>query len=179
MGTNDGGRPADWADREEAGTFAGWFVPSGSEIFMAVVLAAIVTAPAIAYPVFFAGPLSRNGVLVVIPLTWGLFAAVFWVRAVVILLRLVRFRIADGRLALQKSEFPFVGNVALPLADVVAVRAVSRAVAGKRVTYSVWDVVIEARDGSMHVVKLSRVVPDEAKWIARRVAAAAGVSASV
>lgn len=68
-----------------------------------------------------------------------------------------------------------VGDVSLPLGEVAAVRAEPRLVVGKRASYRVWDVAVETRDGRTHTVQLSRVVADEATWVAKRVAAAAGL----
>ncbi len=173
---SEGVRPDDWREREGRGAFAGWIAPARSELLLAPVFAAIVTAPAVAYPLVFAGQLARHATAILAPLTWGLVSLVFWLRAALLLRPTVRFRVENGRLSLRKGAFPLLGAVSLPLAEVTAVRTASRKVKGKLLSYDVWDVVVDARDGTAHRVMLSRVAAGEATWIARRVALASGVT---
>lgn len=101
MGTSDGVKPADWAERDAAGAFAGWFEPPRAELLKAVVVSLVLTAPGVIYLLAFGDNVAKNRVLIVIPLTWGLFALAFWLRLVALLLRLDRFRIERGRLSLR------------------------------------------------------------------------------
>lgn len=176
MATSKGVRPADWSERAGPGAFAGWIVPDDTAARLAPLFAAIATAAAAAYPLVFADQIARSPKALVAPLVFGLAALVLWCRAAVLRFPPVRFRVADGRLYLRKIALPIVSTVSLSITDVTEVRAVSHQVRGKLIKFDLWDVIIDTRDGIAHRVKLSRVVGDEATWIAQRVATAVGAT---
>jgi hypothetical protein len=176
MAVSSNARPAEWREREAGGSFAGWLAPSRSEALRELAFAVIASAPAVAYPLVFGARFERDDFRLLLPTAvWALVALVFWCRAVLTLLPPVMFRVEGGRFSFGKGPIPALRTLSQPLGDVSSVRAASRKVKGKLIEYEVWDVVVEARDGRSHFVKLSSPSAAETAWIARRLASAVGL----
>lgn len=177
MRADDGsGRPADWREREEGGSFEAWLAQPRGDALKEMVIAAAVTAPIVAYPFVFGSYVERHPIMFLPPLIWALLALALWCHAVLMLLPRVRFRVEGGRLTFGTGAVPALRAASLRLGDVVAVRPRSRSMTVKFSTFNVWDLVVDARDGASFGAKLSWVSAEEAAWMARRVATAAGLA---
>jgi hypothetical protein len=166
-------RPEAWREREGSGTFAGWLAPPATEVRLAPVIALVLTAVTVAHPLMF--DYVDEIVFRILPsLTFGVFAVVFWFRTVLLLRPPAAFSIENGRITLATGAIPWLSRASLTLGDVARVRPVAREVKHKFSTFQLWDVVVESRDGTTHVVKLSLVPAREASWVAERVTSAVG-----
>ena len=172
----DRGRPAQWQERTDAGTFEAWLAQSRGEALREMGIAAVVSAPVIAFPFVFGDIAMRQPLMFVAPLLWTLLALVTWGRGILMLFPLVRFRVQRGHLTFGRGAIPALSTASLPLGDVLAVRATPREMTSRARTFEVWDLVVDARDGTSHQVKLSWVSAEEAAWMATRVANAAGLA---
>lgn len=169
-------RPTEWREREDAGEFVGWLAPSRSAALLEMGIAAAVTAFGVGHALVFGDRFERHPLEMAQSIVLGVLALALWIRAATALLPAVRLRIGGGRLELGKAPLAALSTTTLPLADVVGVRAEARAIGGRRLRYELFDVVIDARDGTSHRIETSRVSAEEAEWIARRLAIAAGLA---
>ena len=177
MRTVDGsGRPAEWREGDAGGTFDAWLARPRLDALREGAIAAAVTAPIVAYPFVFGSYAERNPIALLPPVVWTLLALALWCRAVLMFMPRVRFRIESGRFTFGRGSVPALRTASLRLTDLVTVRATSRSMTFKFRTFDVWDLVVETRDGASHRVKLSWGSAEEAAWMARRVATAAGLT---
>lgn len=170
------GRPAQWRERADAATFEAWLAQSRDEALREMAIAAVVSAPVIAFPFVFGDIAVRQPLMFVAPLFWGVLALVTWGRGILMLFPLVGFLVEGGRLTFGRGAIPALRTASLPLGDVLAVRATARSMTRRSRTFEVWDLVVDARDGAAHRVKLSWPSAEEAAWMAKRVANAAGLA---
>lgn len=173
--TEERGRPAQWRERADAGTFEAWLAQSRVEALREMAIAAVVTAPVIAFPFVFGDIAARQPLMFVAPLLWALLALAIWGHGILMLFPQVRFRVDGGRLTFGRGAIPALRTASLPLGDVLAVRAMSRSMTRRSRTFDVWDLVVDARNGESHRVKLSWASGEEAAWMATRVGNAAGL----